>query len=157
MKKGDCIFVYGTLRRGERADLAKQAHAFGVDFLSVDKINGGLYHLGSFPGVKLLDYVDDPDGRPLFYSGNPTVTGEVFRVRDVSIGAMLDAYEGYIPPEDRTSGHQGLYDRCIVETEKGRAVWVYTYNHPVIEEQRIESGDWCKNKDMPFARRQLTR
>lgn len=151
MKKGDCIFVYGTLRRGERADLAKQARNFSVDYMGTDRINGRLYHLGSFPGVKIIGS-DLP-----FTDEMETVTGEVFRVRDVSIGAMLDAYEGYVPPEDRKPEYPGLYDRRQVQSDKGRTVWVYTYNHPVIEEQRIESGDWCKNKELPIARRQLYR
>jgi gamma-glutamylcyclotransferase (GGCT)/AIG2-like uncharacterized protein YtfP len=135
MKKGDCIFVYGTLRRGERADLSKQFYAYGVDFVAKDKINGKLYHLGSFPGVKGVN--------PEFTPSRPVVTGEVFRVRDLSIAALLDAYESYNPDSPTT----GLYNRSQVETEEGRTVWVYTYNHPVIEDQRIEGGDWCKNRD----------
>lgn len=146
MKKGDCIFVYGTLRRGERADLSKQFYNYGVDFLSGDKINALLYHLGSFPGVKLypLDEVE-------FTDEQPTVTGEVYRIRDASITAILDAYESYRPDTPEL----GLYNRCKVPSERGRTVWVYTYNHPVIEEQRIESGDWCKNREPPIDRRRL--
>lgn len=144
MKKGDCLFVYGTLRHGERADLSKQAHNFGVDFVGLDRINGRLYHLGSFPGVKL-----DPTSE--WDPNSPVVVGEVFRVRDTSIIALMDAYEGY-RPDDPTGG---LYDRCKVGTNKGRTVWVYTYNHPVIEDQRIESGDWCKSKSLPVTNRRL--
>lgn len=141
MKKGDCIFVYGTLRRGERADLSKQFYAYGVDFIAKDKINGKLYHLGGFPGVK--DVSSD------FIQSAPCVIGEVFRIRDLSIAALLDAYESYNPDSPTT----GLYNRSKVETEEGRTVWVYTYNHPVIEDQRIEGGDWCKNRETTNSRR----
>lgn len=141
MKKGDFVFVYGTLRRGERADLAKQAHNFSVDHIGRDRVNGRLYHLGSFPGVKLEPLAE-------FQSDKPIIVGEVFRIQNTSVTAILDAYEGY----DSDAPERGLYNRRTVETEKGRTVWIYTYNHPVIEAQRIESGDWCKNKDMPLGR-----
>jgi gamma-glutamylcyclotransferase (GGCT)/AIG2-like uncharacterized protein YtfP len=144
MKKGDLIFVYGTLRRGERADLAKQARNFGVDYIGVDRINGRLYHLGSFPGLK-RDQTEE------FTAGAPVVTGEVFRIRDNSVAALMDAYESYRPDDPE----HGLYNRCQVQTEEGRTAWVYTYNHPVIEEQRIPGGDWCRNRDASVMTRRL--
>lgn len=136
MKKGDLIFVYGTLRKGERADLNKQASQFGVTYIGEDCINGKLYHLGAYPGVKTEAGVFCPD-KPLVY-------GEVFRARDTSITAMLDAYEGY----------PYLYDRLQTETDKGRTVWVYVYNHPVTSDQQIESGDWVRNPS-PVGRPEL--
>lgn len=147
MKKGDHIFVYGTLRRGERADLSKQSHQFGVTFCGEDAINGLLYHLGAFPGVKLPGEPNIWD--PLL----PVVVGEVFRIRDTSIVSIMDAYEGYNSDDPST----GLYDREEVETKGGRKVWVYVYNPPVISDQLIESGDWCKNQMMPLPRRALRR
>jgi gamma-glutamylcyclotransferase (GGCT)/AIG2-like uncharacterized protein YtfP len=134
MLKGDFIFVYGTLRQGERMDLRNQKLNFEVDFISRDKINGRMYHIGTFPGVK------DVNSRYDF--NDPTVSGEVFRIRGSSIIAVLDAYEGY----DADSPTRGLYDRCQVKTERGRMVWVYTYNPPVRAEQLIEGGDWCRNR-----------
>lgn len=143
MKKGDLILVYGTLRKGERADLSSGFYSYGVDYLDKDKINGRLYHLGAFPGVKL----DEP--RTEFQKKEPVITGEVFRIRDQSIVAILDAYEGYRSADPDS----GLYNRHQVMTAEGRKVWVYTYNHPVIEEQRIPGGDWCKNRDTANTRR----
>lgn len=133
MKRGECVFVYGTLRSGERADLAKQQGQFCVTRLGVDYINGKLYHLGAFPGVKLLD-TSKEDFNPKL----PVVTGEVFLINNPSIGAILDAYEGYYA--DKPS--QGLYDRTEVLSREGRVVWVYTYNSTVTEDQLIETGDW---------------
>lgn len=126
MEKGDLIFVYGTLRKGERADLSRNGPAFGVSYMGEDYISGSLYHLGAYPGVKL-------DG-DTFKEGYPDVTGEVFRIMDASIKTILDAYEGY----------PNLYNRSQVTTARGRRVWVYTYNHPVRDEQLIVGGDWKK-------------
>lgn len=144
MKKGDLIIVYGTLRKGERSDLNSGFYSYGVDFIDDDRINGRLYHLGSFPGVK-LDKIGE------FEENRPAIMGEVYRIRDQSIIALIDAYEGYRaddPPH-------GLYDRKEVTTEQGRTVWVYVYNHPVIEDQRIPSGDWCKNRNTVTTARRL--
>jgi gamma-glutamylcyclotransferase (GGCT)/AIG2-like uncharacterized protein YtfP len=132
VQKGDCLFVYGTLRRGERADLQKQAHNFGVSFMGIDVINGKMYHLGAYPGVKNLVVEFD--------SNLPIVYGEVFRIHEPSIVALMDAYEGY----DADEPTRGLYNRSQVFTEKERPVWVYSYNPPVTEDQRIDTGDWCK-------------
>jgi gamma-glutamylcyclotransferase (GGCT)/AIG2-like uncharacterized protein YtfP len=134
MLKNDLVFVYGTLRRGERMDLTKQKCNFEVTFISPDKINGRMYSLGGFPGVKDVFARFDPKG--------PLVIGEVYKIRGMSIVALLDAYEGY----NATEPEEGHYDRCQVYTERGRLVWVYTYNPIVFPEQLIESGDWCKNR-----------
>ena len=134
MKKGDLIAVYGTLRRGERAALDKGFYSYGVDFIGADRISAKMYHLGSFPGVKSVTDFDET---------LPTVVVEVFRIRDASIIAILDAYESYNSEQPT----QGLYNRCQVETERGRTAWVYTFNGMVIEDQRIDGGDWCKNRD----------
>lgn len=144
MKQGDFIFVYGTLRKGERADLAKQACHFNVRPCGKDRINGKLYHLGAYPGVKQIPGTDfDPE--------KPCVVGDLFLVNDPSVGAFLDAYEGYFPDEP----DQGLYNRRIFHTEKGKLAWVYTYNAAVTSDQQLHSGDWCKNQDMPVRQRVL--
>jgi gamma-glutamylcyclotransferase (GGCT)/AIG2-like uncharacterized protein YtfP len=135
MKKGDFIIVYGTLRRGQRADLQKQSHNFGVSYVGNDRINGKLYHLGAYPGVKLFRHSFDPN--------LPMVSGEVFYIKETALVAIMDAYEGY----DADNPSAGLYDRQEVETENGRKVWVYTYNYPVTPDQLIESGDWVRNPE----------
>lgn len=134
MKKGDCVFVYGTLRKGERADLSKHQGKFCVSYLGLDEINGKLYHLAAFPGLKLL-----PSSQEEFNPKLPVVTGEVFLVLDPSIGAMLDAYEGV----NHDDPEKGLYRREVVVTRRDRLVWTYVYNDPfVTEDQFIETGDW---------------
>lgn len=126
MKKGDLVFVYGTLRRGQSADLSKKAN---VTFITSDRINGDMYNIsGWFPGVNDLTPVEKGG----FNEGQPTVEGEVFRIDHPSMCMLLDNYEGY--PD--------LYDRVQVSTENGLTVWVYIYPHDVSTKEPIPGGDW---------------
>ncbi len=121
MKEGDLLFVYGTLRKGEGADLSIRS---GAEFVTDDYINGNIYNLGSFPGVKTT--------AGHFCPGSPSVKGEVFKLTDASITRQLDGYEGY----------PYLYDRIVTETASGLHVWVYTINRECGENELIKSGDW---------------
>lgn len=131
MRVGSLLFVYGTLRKGERADLSKHEKDFGVTYLGEDIINAELYDLGSYPGVK------EP-GLGAFEVEEPRVHGDVFRIEDQSIISILDHYEGY----------PYLYNRTTTETMDGREVWVYTYNGEVDADRRIVSGDWINRPKM---------
>lgn len=121
MKKGDLLFVYGSLRLGEGADLSRR---FGGEFVSSDTINGELYSLGWYPGSKVSTEPFDPE-KPLIY-------GDIFRIKDQSMVQALDGYEGY----------PHLFDRRVVHTGDGRTVWVYCYDHTVNPDRRVVSGDW---------------
>jgi gamma-glutamylcyclotransferase (GGCT)/AIG2-like uncharacterized protein YtfP len=121
MKKGDLLFVYGTLRPGESADMTKMA---GAKHLGSDAINGELFDLGWYPGAKA-----EPSH---FDTGAPSIKGDVFELTDESIIPRLDSYEGY----------PNLYDRIQTHTAQERCVWVYTFNHGVTDNQKIASGDW---------------
>jgi len=131
MKKGELLFVYGTLLRGERADITKNILIHSTSLVRADEINGKLYHLGGFPGVKLVSAPESD-----FNANLPIVKGEVYYIGDQSMVSILDHYEGY------SENHDGLYDRCQVLTKGGKLVWVYTYNGPVIDDQLIETGSW---------------
>jgi gamma-glutamylcyclotransferase (GGCT)/AIG2-like uncharacterized protein YtfP len=124
MKKGDLLFVYGTLRQGEANDLSIKS---GAELVGDDSINGRLYDLGWYPGVKLLKN----NG---FDHRLPSVTGTVFLLTDDNIVRHLDSYEGY----------PNLYDRSVVKTAEGREAWVYTYNDEVGDNQCIRTGDWTR-------------
>ncbi len=117
---------------GQRADISEK-RVFAVSPLGKDSVNGEMYHLGSFPGVKLFP---DLDGE--FDDSRPVVRGEVYVIQDPSVGAVLDAYEGY----RSENPSQGLYDRRQVFTCCGRLAWIYTYNGQVVSDQLIETGDW---------------
>lgn len=134
MNKGDFLFVYGTLRRGERADLTRSRE---VDFICEDLINGEIYNLGSFPGAKAVPEHFDP--------GKPAIKGDVFQIRDTSITTVLDAYEGY--PD--------FYNRIQTESATGLHVWVYTFNADIPAEKVIPSGDWKARHEVQITARKV--
>lgn len=119
MKKGDLLFVYGTLRKGASSDLSRDERA---EYVGEDTIRGRLYALGSFPGVK---YAGDSDS---------LVRGDVFRILDDELVKRLDVYEGY--PD--------MYGQVTTETHDRRQVYVYTYNYETDEKDYIESGNWLE-------------
>lgn len=135
MKKDDLLFVYGTLRVGQSADLSDGRYSDGVEYVDSDVINGKIFDLGWFPGAKVTP------GH--FDTGAPSIIGDVFRLTDDAIIPRLDGYEGY----------PNLYDRVQTETASGRHVWVYVYNAHIPEERQIVSGDWLlkENNGMPSA------
>lgn len=128
MKKGDFLFVYGTLRSGESAE---RLVAPGSDYIGEDKINGMIYSLGGFPGLKVRECHGDTNVST-FNPEAPVVVGDIFCLRSDTVACDLDRYEGY----------PSLYDRIMVKTEAGIQVWCYIYNGRVYPEQLIESGDW---------------
>ncbi len=129
MKKGDRLFVYGTLRRGERANAYLKPDQ--VRYVGDDEITGIIYDLGSFPGVKA-----EPG---TFDIGAPHVKGDVYVITDPSIIPILDYYEGY----------PSLYDRIETGLASGDTAWVYTYNYAVDHHQIIPSGDWKRRNQLP--------
>lgn len=123
MKKGDLIFVYGTLMEGQSNGLDKWD---GVRYVGLDGVRGKLYNLGWYPGAR--DVVNDCSAEPFV----GYIEGEVFEILEENIVDALDSYEGY----------PSLYDRKQVVSHAGRTVWVYTYNGEPEEEKLIPSGDW---------------
>lgn len=123
MKPGDYIFVYGSLRRSEAADLSLRP---GCSFVGEDSVLGKLYAVGWYPGVKELGEVAS------------SVKGDVFRFDDSDEGkALINWLDGY-------EGYPSLFDRRQTTTENGYNAWVYTYNHEVSEAARVHDGDWCQ-------------
>ena len=90
------VFVYGTLKRGE-----KNHHWLeGASFQGKAELNGVLLHdLGPFPMAVV---------------GEGTAIGEVYAVGDSGL-ARLDELEGY----------PRLYDRQVLSLCDGRRAWVY--------------------------------
>ena len=118
-----CVFVYGTLRKWQERDISKLEPA--PVFLSNGQINGILYDLGSYPGVRL--------------GGLSWVQGEVYQITP-ELERQLDEIEEVRP-------HQtGEYARCEVLVQcAGQEVnclvyevaWQRTQGRAV-----ISSGDW---------------
>ena len=127
----DLVFFYGTLmtgfRRQGRAPLDRQLRAVGQGW-----IQAVLFDLGIYPAAIPAD-----DGR---------VWGEVHQMLDPdAVLSALDEIEGYSADEPDTS----LYTRMVTPLtfEDGRVapVWVYFYNAPLGQAQRIESGDYLQH------------
>ena len=124
MKKGDRIFVYGALRPGKSAAGSMRN---GAEHVRTTHINGDLFNIGWFPGVKNVK-----PGEPFIEDSGGVVEGDMFVITDEALVGRLDGYEGY--PD--------LYDRQQVKTQCGETAWVYTYNPAVSEDQRIATGRW---------------
>lgn len=131
MKKGDLLFVYGTLRVGAPADLSSDPR---LRFVQTDIINGELFDIGWFPGLKTTP------GH--FCVSLPYVRGDVFEILDEACVAALDAYEGY----------PSLYGRTHVETVDGLHPWVYVYNGSVSDRTLVGDGDWLRYAKMKQTR-----
>jgi gamma-glutamylcyclotransferase (GGCT)/AIG2-like uncharacterized protein YtfP len=124
VKKGDKIFVYGTLRPGQGSASYMAGRA---KHLSSTRVNGLLYELGWFPGMKTIV----PENE--FITEAPTVIGDLFEIEHPGLPDELDSYEGY----------PSLYDRKELLTEEGVRAWTYIYQPSVEGKDIIPTGDWA--------------
>ena len=124
----DYAFFYGTLMKGfdrrRRAGIEAQMSYVGRGW-----IQAALFDLGIYPAA-----VPAADGR---------VWGEVYQMDpEPTVLAKLDEIEGYAPDDPDHS----LYVRASVPVtmDDGRRLdgWVYFYNAPLGQAQRIASGDY---------------
>lgn len=100
MKNNHRVFVYGTLKRGNRIrGLDSFGNAEFVGSAITTESVYSLYDLGAFPAVTL--------------GGNNKIQGEVWQVDDKTM-TTLDSIEGY--PD--------FYNRAKVATTEGTA-WIY--------------------------------
>lgn len=113
----DRLFTYGTLMRGFRLHRLVSGRA---EFLARGQVRGRIIDLGSYPGA-----VPDPAA---------TIRGEVYRVVDPALWAVLDSAEG---PQ---------YHRRVVtvRSEDGRelAASIYWYIGPLDRGVPIPGGDY---------------
>ncbi len=112
----DLVFVYGTLRRGQRNHYMLRSSSFLG--LHVTEPGYTMLDLGTYPGV--------------VGGGHCAITGELYRITATTL-ATLDELEDY---PDR-------YDRVVFATEHGRA-WIYLYRHQTGSERIIVCGDWLR-------------
>jgi gamma-glutamylcyclotransferase (GGCT)/AIG2-like uncharacterized protein YtfP len=117
------VFVYGTLRRGGRNDIARYRPV--PVLVGEADIGGTLYDLGAYPGVVL--------------SGAGSVKGEVYAI-DPAVEAALDLLE------EVADDDSGEYVKRQVRVEVG-GQWIdcLVYEiHPsrIVGRRVIESGDW---------------
>lgn len=97
-----------------------------LTFLAECRWEGVLYDLGEYPGA---------------VPGTGTVHGELFRLRDPRVLELLDRYEGFDPNCEAES----LFVRRPVHLRDPTdcTAWMYVYNRPITDHQRVPSGDWA--------------
>ena len=124
----DLAFFYGTLMTGfdrrRRAGIEARMSYVGRGW-----IQAALFDLGIYPAA-----VPAADGR---------VWGEVYRIDDEpSVLGTLDEIEGYAPDDPDHSLY--LRTQVPVAMDDGRYLdaWVYFYNAPLGQAQKIPSGDY---------------
>jgi len=130
----DTVFFYGTLMTG-----FNRRRRIGIDddleFVQRGSIEGTLFDLGLFPAA-----VPSPDGR---------VWGEVFRMRDVErVLAGLDDIEGACPGQEDYSLYFRVVVPAVLEDGTEMPVWVYFYNAPLGQAERIPSGDYLEHLNL---------
>ena len=119
------ISVYGTLRKGERAnDMLEDCEFLGT---TVEKINFKMYNCGSFPALVESQDVNE-------------ITFDTYKLPEDSemIERRLDNYEGY-----REDG-SGLYDKCEIELHSGLKSIIYYMikGGSFYCKDEIKSGNW---------------
>ncbi len=92
------------------------------------RVGGRLYRVKWYPGMTLGA------------GGDEWVIGDLFQVRNPATLAELDEYEG-------STEYRRVPTTAVLENGDPVRCWVYEYIGRVMEERRIVSGDWMKEKD----------
>jgi gamma-glutamylcyclotransferase (GGCT)/AIG2-like uncharacterized protein YtfP len=126
----DYLFVYGTLRRDYKNDMASFL-AQHTDFVDYATYQGKLYLIDDYPGVIASDNSSD------------TVHGEVYRLHKPNATLiLLDSYEEC----SADFPNHAEYIRKIqpIRLQKGEVAyaWVYLYNKPTDLLPKITSGNF---------------
>jgi gamma-glutamylcyclotransferase (GGCT)/AIG2-like uncharacterized protein YtfP len=127
----DLVFFYGTLmsgfKRAGRSRVESRLTAMGRG-----SIGAALFDLGIYPAA-----IPSADSR---------VNGEVYRISEVdNVLAVLDELEGHRPNEPDTSLYRRIEAPVTMENGQVTQAWVYFYNAPLGQAQRIESGDYLEH------------
>jgi gamma-glutamylcyclotransferase (GGCT)/AIG2-like uncharacterized protein YtfP len=119
------VFVYGTLRKGQERDINRLRPA--PIFIGNSQINGTLYNLGSYPGVRL--------------GGAQGVQGEVYQITP-ELERQLDEIEEVWPQQTGEYVKGSLLIQCA-----GLSLTCLVYE---LAESRAQggvvmaSGDWVR-------------
>jgi gamma-glutamylcyclotransferase (GGCT)/AIG2-like uncharacterized protein YtfP len=129
---GDHVFFYGTLMSPFNRP-GRQRVAPKLQYQGRGTIGAALFDLGIYPAAIPTD-------------DRSRVWGEVYQTSDPqAVLAALDEIEGYRPSEPDRS----LYNRVLTDVtlDDGRVeqAWVYFYNAPLGQAQRIASGDYLEH------------
>jgi gamma-glutamylcyclotransferase (GGCT)/AIG2-like uncharacterized protein YtfP len=127
----DLVFFYGTLMSGfKRAGRSRvEAH---LTAMGRGSIGAALFDLGIYPAA-----IPSTDSR---------VNGEVYRISDADhVLPILDEIEGHRPTEPDTSLYRRIETPVTMADGQVAPAWVYFYNAPLGQAQRIESGDYLEH------------
>ena len=120
------VFVYGSLRRGQRAHPRLRPAAVCLGPASV---RGHLHDCGPYPAAR-------PGRQPA-----AQVRGELYRLTRPGVLAALDRYEGCDPLAPSVGEYRR--ERVMVCLAGRRlSAWVYWHNGPLRGARRIRSGLW---------------
>jgi gamma-glutamylcyclotransferase (GGCT)/AIG2-like uncharacterized protein YtfP len=127
----ELVFFYGTLMAG--FDRRRRA---GMDarlsYLGRASIHGSLFDLGLYPAA-----VPATEGR---------VWGEVYEVTDpATVLPALDEIEGYRADDPDRSLYVRSPTTVTLPDGSERTAWVYFYNAPLGQAERIASGDYLEH------------
>lgn len=108
----------------------------GIDdklrYIGRGSIQGALFDLGIYPAA-----VPSPDGR---------IWGEVYEISDVTaVLAALDDIEGYRDSDPDRSLYMRKQAEVVLPDGTRASAWVYFYNAPLGQAQRIASGDYLEH------------
>ncbi|MFL6279510.1 MAG: gamma-glutamylcyclotransferase [Vicinamibacterales bacterium] len=127
----ECVFFYGTLMAG--FDRRRRAAMDGkLSFVGRGWIRASLFDLGLYPAA-----VPSPDG---------CVWGELYELSDSeTVLPALDEIEGYTPRDIDHSLYVRSQVNVMLPDALPHVAWVYFYNAPLGQAQRIESGDYLQH------------
>ena len=123
------VFFYGTLmapfnRPGRQRITPK------LTFEGRGTIRAALFDLGIYPAAVPAE-------------DNSVVSGEVYGISDSeAVLAALDEIEGHRPNEPERSLYTRVITDVTLENGHSEKAWVYFYNAPLGQAQRIASGDY---------------
>jgi gamma-glutamylcyclotransferase (GGCT)/AIG2-like uncharacterized protein YtfP len=127
----DLVFFYGTLMSGFDREGRSRVDA-KLTAMGRGSIGAALFDLGIYPAA-----IPSADSR---------VNGEVYRISDVdTVLAVLDELEGHRPSEPDTSLYRRIETPVTMDDGQVARAWVYFYNAPLGQAQRIESGDYLEH------------
>ena len=127
----DLVFFYGTLMTpfNRAGRLRVDQH---LVYTGRGTIAGALFDLGIYPAAIPAE-------------DNSVVWGEVYEaIEPEAVLKVLDEIEGHRPNAPERSLYTRVLTDVTLETGRAEKAWVYFYNAPLGQAQRIASGDYLE-------------
>ena len=127
----DLVFFYGTLMSGFKRPGRSRIDS-KLTPVGRGSIAATLFDLGIYPAA--------------IPASEERVLGEVHRMLDVDgVLAALDEIEGYRPAQPDASLYTRVETPVTLDDGRVAPAWVYFYNAPLGQAQRIASGDYLQH------------